>query len=1096
VQNPKDILTHSNVLLFAVFSFFSLTIFGQEGVVYDLKKPPKFENRTLASEKSTNGKKFRKSRHFIQNTITHYNYYFNANVKLETVLARARSQNRDDYTHLLPFYNYTLEATAAQRQELDSVIYKCTTGILIHDTRNDWIDNLYLLIGKAYFLKKYFDSAFITFQFSNWAFAPHDKDGYAKPIGSNADEEEGVNELSVSTPEKRNILQKAFSLPPSRNDALLWKIRTYLARDQYSEAGSLIEVLKHDPQFPPRLAPELAEVQALSFYKQSNYDSAAWYLIRTLPAAFDNEEKARWEYLIAQLYEREKKSFEAKTYYDKVVHHTYNPILEVYARLNSIRQNKDAGEDFIRRNIEALVKMARKDRYESYRDIIYYTAAQMELERNNRPGAEAFLLKCIRSSDPINGTMRNKAFLQLANMSYEDKKYKAAKNYYDSLSINGRDNALLGDLSWLPERKAALAVIVKQLLIIDRQDSLQRIAALPPDQRDAYVKRLLKALRKLQGLKEDDQGDGSGMGPLNPNTAPDLFNAGANGNDWYFSNPSVKAKGYSDFKTKWGNRQNVDNWQLSSLVNQQKLANTIDRTLPGMPDMNGKGAMAGAKALSYKSLMDNLPLTPEKMKKSEDSVENALFALGKAYQEGILDYQSAIATYENLLDKFADTRYREESLLNLYYCYLKLGDQVNAARILALMKQRYPQSRFTAMAVNPDSTARAAGSLKVNATHQYEKIYISFIEGRFDEALSEKKTADSLYGDKYWTPQLLYIESVYFIRTRQDNRAKEILNNIKTRFPNTPMAAKATTLLDVLNRRKQIEDYLTNLKIKRAVDDSIPDADLSGQVTKTPDAPRLVRNDSNMLVREDTSTLARARIRTTNPSAIAGQKPASGLPGMNKLTVDPANLTQIKMDADELARVKLHGDSLLTAMKKAYSDSVALVRSGKLADSIKLVELKHRTDSIRAVLLKIQSDSQQLVSRIHSLNSIFAYTPEKPHSVVIVMDMVDPVYVAESKNAFNRYNQENFYNQSLTIENVVLNDSIKLVVIRDFGNAGSALEYLQKARASAPRETIPWLPANKYTFMIISDQNLDLLQSNKDLPAYRKFLSAAYPDKF
>lgn len=1089
-------MTHSNVLLFAVFSFFSLTIFGQEGVVYDLKKPPKFENRTLASEKSTNGKKFRNSRHFIQNTVTHYNYYFNANVKLETVLARARSQNRDDYTRLLPFYNYTLDATAAQRQELDSVIYKCTTGILIHDTRNDWIDNLYLLIGKAYFLKKYFDSAFITFQFSNWAFAPHDKDGYARPIGSNADEEEGASELSVSTPEKRNILQKAFSLPPSRNDALLWKIRTYLAREQYPEAASLIEVLKHDPKFPPRLAPELAEVQALSFYKQSINDSAAWYLEKTLPAAFDNEEKARWEYLIAQLYEREKNSFEAKTFYDRVVRHTYNPILEVYARLNSIRQNKDAGEDFIRKNIEALVKMARKDRYEFYRDIIYYTAAQMELERKNRPGAETFLLKCIRTSDPATGTLRNKAFLQLANMSFEDKKYKTAKNYYDSLTIGSRDYSLPADMSWLPDRKAGLAGIVKQLLIIERQDSLQRIAALPPDQRDAYVKRILKALRKQQGLKDDDQGGGSGMGPLNPNTAPDLFNTGSNSNDWYFSNPSVKAKGYSDFKTKWGIRPNVDNWQLSSLVNQQRQANPNERNLPGMPDLNGKGGLAGAKSLTFKSLMDNLPLTPEKMKKSEDSVENALFALGKAYQDGIADYQSAITTYENLLDKFAETQFREEALFNQYYCYKKLGDEANANRILALMKQRFPLSRFTSMAVNPDSAGKAAGSLKVNATHQYEKIYISFIEGRFSEALAEKKTADSLYGDKYWTPQLLYIESVYFIRSNQDNKAKEILNNIKTRFPNTPMAAKAATLLDVLNRRKQIEDYLTNLKIKRAVDDSIPDADLSGQVTKTPDAPRLVRNDSNMLVREDTSTLARARIRTTNPSAIAGQKPATALPGMNRLTVDPANLTQIKMDADQLARIRKQGDSLQAAMKKALADSIALVRSGKLADSLKLVTLRHHTDSIRAVLLKMQSDSQQLVSRIHSLNSVFGYTPEKPHSVVIVMDKVDPVYVTESRNAFNRYNQENFYSQSLTIENVVLNDSIKLVVIRDFANAGSATDYLQKARASAPRETVPWLPANKYSFMIISDQNLNLLQSNKDLSAYRKFLSAAYPDKF
>jgi len=200
-------VTYSNILLAVVSSFISLAVSAQVGVDYTLTKPAKYENRTLASEKSNDGKKFKKSRHFIQNTITHYNYYFNANEKLNMVIARAKASNRDDYTKLLPFYNYTLEATLAQKKELDSVIYKCTMGILIHYTRNDWIDNLYLLIGKTYYLKKDFDSAYITFQFLNYAFSPKEKDGYDKPIGSNANGDEG-NANIVSTPEKRNVLQK------------------------------------------------------------------------------------------------------------------------------------------------------------------------------------------------------------------------------------------------------------------------------------------------------------------------------------------------------------------------------------------------------------------------------------------------------------------------------------------------------------------------------------------------------------------------------------------------------------------------------------------------------------------------------------------------------------------------------------------------------------------------------------------------------------------------------------------------------------------------------------------------------------------------
>jgi len=1076
-------VTYSKTLLFAVFSMLSLSMFGQQGVAYDLKKPAKFENRTLASEKSgENPKKIKKARRFIQNTVTHYNYYFNANEKLNMVVMRAKAQQKDDYTSLLSFYNYTLDATASQKRELDSVIYKCTMGILIHDTRSDWVDNLYMLIGKSYYYKKDFDSAFITFQFLQFAFAPKEEDGYDKPIGSNANADEGGNANIVSTVEKRNILQKTFSLPPSRNEALLWKIKTYLAKDQYPEATSLIEVLKHDPQFPPRLGPGLAEMQALSFYKKNMYDSAAFYLEKALPIAANNEETARWEYLIAQLYERTGRSYDARTFYERTIRHTYNPILEIYARLNAIRQNREGGEDFIQQNINALAKMAHKDRYESYRDIIYYTAAQMELERNNRPGAESFLKQCIKAVAEMGGTQRNRAFLLLANLSFEDKKYRDAKNYYDSLNTNDRQN--LGDISWLPDRKAALAIIVAQLQIIDRQDSLLRIAAMPADQRDAYIKRLVRTLRKRSGLRDEGDSLSNTNGLQNNAAVTDLFSNSSGSAEWYFNNASLRSKGYNDFKTKWGNRQNTDNWQLTSIAKTQA-PKPGERGAPGMlTDIDAKNAAASNAPVTFKSLMDNLPLTPEKLRKVNDSIERATYMLGKTYQEGIADYQSAITADEGLLEKFPTSFFRAETLFSLYNCYKKVGDEANAERILALLKKDYPNSHATALASNPDSTIQADGSLKVNATHQYEKIYNSFIEGRFQEALSDKRVADSLYGDKYWTPQLLYIEAVYHIRNREDGQAIAILTKIPAKYPKTPMAAKATTLIDVLKRRREIEDYLTKLEVKRASDEDTVSSTvlMPGKVT-APSAPRLVRDDSRLLIKEDTSTLARANVHV--PGAVQTAKPgAPTIGGNDKLTVDTASLKRAVTDAAQLSKLQKQMDSIQQAIARAAQDS------------IQTALLRHKADSIQAAVAKLRADSAAVAAKVRNSNTTFTFTPDKSHSVVIVLDKVDPVYVTETRNAFNRWNLENFYSQSLTINNSTLNDSLKLVVINSFENSAAALDYLQKAKAAAPREVVPWLPAGKYTFLIISAPNLQLLLSNKDMPGYRKFLTTAYPDKF
>src|SRR6266496_5503284 len=165
--------------LFLLFCLLTISSFGQLGISFDIKKPKQYDERVLRSEKSDQ-KKFTLPRRFIQNTVTHYNYYFNANNKLNEILERAKGSFRDDYSQLLPFYNYTLETTQLDSVQLDSITYKSSTGIALHDLRNDWADNLYLLWGAAYYLRKEFDSAYLMFQFINYAFAEKEKDGYYK----------------------------------------------------------------------------------------------------------------------------------------------------------------------------------------------------------------------------------------------------------------------------------------------------------------------------------------------------------------------------------------------------------------------------------------------------------------------------------------------------------------------------------------------------------------------------------------------------------------------------------------------------------------------------------------------------------------------------------------------------------------------------------------------------------------------------------------------------------------------------------------------------------------------------------------------------
>jgi len=1061
-----------------VLSFFFLNSFGQP--VYstmDIKKPAKYENSRLGAEK-TDETKFKLPRHFIQNTVTHYNAYFNANNKLNEVIARAKAQHKDDYTKLLDFYKYTLDATSRDKKELDSIIYKSTAGILNHDLRNDWIDNLYMLMGKAYFFRKQLDTAFITFQFVNYAFSPKEKDGYDKPIGSNANSEEGGNSLIVATSEKRNVVKKVFTLPPSRNESFIWQTRTYIANGQLAEAGGLIEVLKQDPLFPQRLQNDLQEVIALWFYSQGIYDSAATHLEKTLHnnTDIDRQEQSRREYLIAQLYERSHRRTDAQEFYKRAFEHTYDPVMEVYGRLNFIRQNKASDDKLIQQNIDALVAMARKARFENYRDIIYYTAAQIELERKNKPGAISFLLRSTKYALPENN-QKNKAFLQLGDLYFSDKNYRPARNYYDSVDATDK-STVENPIEFLDKRKA-LDKIIAQLDIIARQDSLQRIAALPQNERDAYIKKLVRFLRKQQGLADEEASFGSFS--FNNNNAPaNIFNTGGDNTEWYFYNVSLKSKGFGDFRSKWGNRQNSDDWLLSSKSSQ--LGPNRDKSVSGAQDGDTKNAGSNAASLiSFEGLLKNLPLTPEKLKKSNDSIENAMFLLGKSYQEGLPDYQTAIRSYDTLLTRFPGTHLREETLFNMYYCYKKLGDEENMKRIIKLMNERYPNSKFANIITYPEAYKKAAEAPKAEATRKYDDIYTAFIEGRFDEALDLKKSADSTYGEKYWTPQLLYIEAVYFIRDRRDSTAKADLNKIIQKYNGTPMAAKAKIFLDVLGRRKQIEDYLTNLKIERAKEDSIvvtQDAPLRNNIAYKPIIDSL---KALQKTKGDTSQLARAKINT----ALAMQKKNDSIKiAVPNMIFDRAQLTKIKSDSAQISRLQHEMDSVQNAMSAAKNDSA------------KFAKLKKQADSILYSMKKMKSDSAQIAKQLSSFKSSFAYTPDRPHAVGILMNKVDPVYVSEAKNAFSRYNQENFYNKTFDINTVSLNDTLKLMLINGFENSDAALEYADKAKKMSPRDIVPWLPVAKYSFLVITDQNLEVLKTNKDIQAYKKFLDASYPGKF
>lgn len=1038
-------MTMKNIRFFLpiiIFSFFYHAAISQPGAEIEVQKPTKYENRKLRSEK-TGEKKLSLPKRFYQNTVTHYNYFFNANARLNDLVEVAKSGFKDDYSQLLPFYNYTLEATSQNKTELDSIVYKCTAGILLHDLRNDWIDNLYLILAKAYFFRNDLDSAGLTLQYINFAFAPKEAGGYDIPIGSNASNSTG--QFTISTKEKNSFIKKVLSRPPSRNESFIWQIRTLIENKELGEAAGIMEILRSDPNFPKRLQKDLHEQLAFWFYKQQVYDSAAHHLTLALSNAKGMQEQARWEFLIAQMYQLAKNPSASAKYYSLAMKHTIDPVMDVYARLSSLRLGNSDKKENLQENIDALLAMAKKDKYSAYRDIIYYAIANIEIERKNFAGAQKSLLKSVEYT-ANNPAQRTQAFLLLADMNYDQHSYIEAHRFYDSLDESQLTKQLEKDRVAL--RKPFLKTIAENIQTIKEQDSLQALAKLTPEQREAFIKKQKKANKGKDSKEEDKPSYNTAV----VQETTDLFSSSTGGNDFYFYNSSLKSRGFSEFKTKWGDRPNVDNWRRKSAIDKMSSKFT---DVDDVVETGGEKGKDGQTDTASLALGNTIPVTPDELKRSNGAIEDALATNGGIFLNKLEELPGAIEAYEELLRRFPLSKYKAEALFNLMYAYQKTGDKTKSDQCKNLLLKDTADSKYSTLIKSPD-VGNTIGKVSP-ATKKYEEIYNLFIEGNFLQAVEEKRVADSMYSKSNWTPQLLFIEAIYYIKQQNDSTAIKVLTDLTTLFPSNPMAEKAKTMIDVLSRRKEIEEYLSKLDVKRSADGTIS----KGNFEST---PKPVKTIIRKVVTDSTALTKAEPKKEEKPKEL-----------INKDTTDSKTKDVTTIDSN-------NDNPVDTTTEKTSMDNPDVA----LTDS---------TTEIQPVMDDTSTNSNQ-GQPVETTTKTYNYNPSEPQYVVTILDKVDPVYATEARNAFDRFNKQKFYNQTISVSGVKVDERYHLILQGPFTDAAAAIAYIDEVKPITTRGILPWLSAEKYSFFIISDKNLELLKSSKEMDAYKKLIQQAVPGKF
>ncbi|MGX5817609.1 type IX secretion system periplasmic lipoprotein PorW/SprE [Chitinophaga lutea] len=764
-------------------------------------------------------KKFTVTRRIVQNTVTRYNYYYHAKLKLEGVLRGINRQRQDNYNVFLPFYPYTVAKLNLDVNELDSVIEKASVTVQIHDPRGRWIDDAYLLIGKAYYYKGDWENASNTFKYINATFAPKKKSEYNTVVGRSED-----SRMSVSTREKEKLWTDHFRHKSARNEAFLWQARVYLEQKHDDEAQSLLNLLEGDPYFPKRLHGQLAELQAYRFYKQGRYPETIAPLREAIAKGNSGrDQEARMNFILGQLYASQGKPDSAMDAFRDVIALKPDATIDFNARVQIAKCNTRINGGSLEESIAALQSMLRKERFIPFRDGIYYNMAA--LCANEQPErAVEYLQKALRV-ESNNSLQKTLSYKGIADIYYAKKDYQSAQRYYDSTAaVMGPD---FEDAALVTTRKDVLGEVAAKIALIRQEDSLQRIAAMSPALRDSLLSQQVAAIRTARAAaaknKEKEKNGGTSISApafngSNYGTGAGIPVADAGG-DWYFYNTSLKSTGFTEFRRRWGNRPLADNWRRSqgsagfTTGNKAAAAENAEGAPPA--DVTAAINELPTDSINTSLLASNLPVTPEKLAESRGKQMDAWFDLGKLYHDKLDNPRDAIASYDSLLTLYPDHPKKAEILYSLYVWHDKMGNAQAAARYKQMVLSQFAGTAYAnilqfGLPKDENKEKRSAVSAL------YDSAYLAYTAGRYDTVLTLKRLADSTYGYTSLQARWDLLEAMTVIKTGGEQQGKEAIASVIAKYPGDgPILEQAKAIQAVLENREALTARLNQLQITR-----------------------------------------------------------------------------------------------------------------------------------------------------------------------------------------------------------------------------------------------------------------------------------------
>jgi hypothetical protein len=709
-------------------------------------------------------------------TTARFNGHFNAQELLRVSLKTYYGSRKDDFYGILPINPLPNETDVkGMLPAIDTAVAKCSKVILNHSMPsaenmfykqaeyNSWIDENWLTVGQAFFYRRDYDRALSNFQF----------------------------------------VKRFFVKDPSTYTAELWIAKIFIEQRKFADAKLILDGLnevaqeqkkktikeyipflkkkdKSDaPMMKTGLQFEIHKAYADLSVRRKEYDEAVNGLVLAIDKCKNGKEKARLNFILAQLYQKANQLPEAEKCFSKAMKASAPFDISFNARLN---RAVVGGGDKLAKDLKRMLKDAKNA---GFKDQIYYSMAMVELNRNEKAKAKSYLTESAFFST-TNKRQKAMSYEKLGDLSFSTKDYVSAQKYYDSCTRFISEDYPNGDI--VKNKAAKLADLVKAIETANFEDSVQRIAKMSEEQREDFLKETLKEMKRDQQRRKEQEA-AKLLALQQTQTTTGTVN---NSNKFIFNNPKLREDGYNEFRKQWGQRDNEDDWRRSEKIVLKDLSiNQGDKDSTALIAQN----QTTKDSLTVDVLRKNIPLSDSSFALSEMRLIDARYTAGILYKEVLGEMTLAASQFQAILDMFK----LSPTDLSAAFQLFKLNEGTDEADTYKkYILKNYPSSDAAQFFKDPDFYVKQKESA-LKDQQKYLKLLEKYNLENYSQVLTETQLVVDNDPSNAFRAEYMLLNALAFGQLNENK--KDLiprLTRIVDEKPTTEQAARAKEMLNII----------------------------------------------------------------------------------------------------------------------------------------------------------------------------------------------------------------------------------------------------------------------------------------------------------